>query len=113
MSIQNPWTAFVSFALVYLQVIPYRTVSWKAQVDSFKNKSLSKPSGKSDRLNYKQMQIIEKRGEKVKMKAKDWKDKLYFLFHAIVLLHHLQIIVWLEITVLLFCKSVTSNFRCN
>lgn len=58
MSIQNPWTAFVSFALASLQVIPYRTVSGKAQVDSFKNKSLSKPSGKSDRLNYKQMQII-------------------------------------------------------
>lgn len=69
---RSPWTAFVSFALVSLQVIPYRTVSGKAQVDSFKNKSLSKPSGKSDRLNYKQMQNIEKRGEKVKAKAKDW-----------------------------------------
>lgn len=60
---RSPWTAFV-YALVSLQVIPYRTMSEKAQVDGFKNKSLSKPSGKSDRLHYKQMQIIEKRGEK-------------------------------------------------
>lgn len=70
---RSPWTAFVSFALVSLQVTVHWFVSEKAHgLESFESKSLSKLSDVIWQAEMsKQMQVIET-GEKIERKAKDW-----------------------------------------